>query len=67
MELAARAVVIATAIAEAAAQKQDYNQDNNPRSAAAAATIITTATHCQTSLRFSKLFYEKQKKVLLQN
>lgn len=52
----------ATAIAEAAAEEKDYNKDNNPRCSTAA--VVTTATHNRTSLRFSKSYYEKQRKVL---
>ena len=61
----ATAVVVVgiTAIAEAAAEEQDYDKDDNPRSSAAA--VVTTATHDRTSLRFSKSYYEKQRKVLL--
>ena len=63
----ATAVVVVgiTAIAEAAAEEQDYDKDDNPRSSAAA--VVTTATHDRTSLRFSKSYYEKRRKVLQSN
>lgn len=57
-------IVIACAITEAAAEEKDYNKDNNPGSSAA--TVVTTATHSRTSLRFSKPYYEKRGKVLHQ-
>lgn len=52
----------AVVVVEASAKEKDYDKDNNPRRTIA--TVIATATHSQTSLRFSKSYYEKQKEVL---
>lgn len=58
----ATAVIAATAIVKTTAEEKDYDKDDNPR--ASTATIVTTATHDRTSLRFSKPYYEKQREVL---
>ena len=52
----------AVVVVEASAKEKDYDKDNNPRRTIA--TVIATATHSQTSFRFSKSYYEKQKEVL---
>ena len=52
----------AVVVVEASAKEKDYDKYDNPRRTIA--TVIATATHSQTSLRFSKPYYEKPRDVL---
>lgn len=61
-ELVTTAATAVVVVVKASAKEKDYDKDNNPRRTIA--TVIATATHSQTSLRFSKSYYEKQKEVL---